>query len=103
VIEEAARRSDDDRRLRAERAELVAVAAATGDGYDLRVERSVEPGELFLDLLCQLTRGRDDDRTRLGALVLALLVAVGLVVGRFGLDRVANGQTDRDRLSGAGL
>lgn len=103
MIEEATGRADDDRRLRAEGTELVAVAAATSDGYDRRLQRGVEPGELLFDLLRELARRRDDDRPRLRALVFSFFIAVGRVVRRIGLDRFTDRKADRDRLSGAGL
>ena len=95
MIEEPTRRADDDGRPGAERASLVAVVAAAGDGSDLHAQRRVEPRELDLHLGGELARRRDDERAGAGC---ALRRGAGVT-----LDGLANDEPDRERLARAGL
>ena len=110
VIEQAPRRPDDDRGLRTESAELVAIAAAAGDRRDARSERPIEPGELLFDLLRELTRRRDHQRARPRSLIASFrvagrLFAFGLRLGFVALrtDVVTDRETNRDGLARARL
>ena len=89
-VAQATRCGDDHGRVRRERALLVEVARAAGDGHHSDAQRGVEPGQLVAHLLGELPRGRQDEHAGLrGTSELSREV----------VEQVAHGEADGDRLA----